>query len=236
MLSKRLSNMLLTGAAVAGLGAAANAALVIDLRATTGSPGVVITNQGKTVTGTVNGSTVNFDVFALVTDSNNAVTTDQGILSFAGSFLSDGGGVRGNLAAAAASTMRGSGFSNGLMQDLDADTDLDVGSNTNTSSANFFNARSSAAPQPVFGSEVLVGNLTFTVTTSSSSPTSVNFRPRAAGTAGSWFEDGSQITSSAFSAGTPVLVSGASGVPEPASLAMASIAGLGMLARRRVRD
>src|SRR5262245_57998021 len=142
MLSKRLSTMLLTGAAVAGLGAAtANAALVIDVVAT-GGTGVTVSNGGKSVLTTGVGNPINFNVFALVTDGNNGNTTDQGILSFAGSFLSNGGSVRGGLVGVVDATMRGSGFSNGLAQDLDADGDLDVGSNNNASAANFFNGRS----------------------------------------------------------------------------------------------
>jgi MYXO-CTERM domain-containing protein len=229
MLSKRLSRMLMTGAAVAGMSAAADAALVIDLRATGVTGQGTVANE-KTVTNVAPGSIVAFDVFAITTDSNNGNTSDQGILSFAGSFLSAGGTTEGNLVAARAATMTGTGGSNGLVTDLDADGDLDVGSNNNASALNFFSARSTTAPTPQFGMTVLVGTLAMTITEATPLETLVNFRVRVAGTAGSWFEDGSQITSSNFSPGSPVSVNG---IPEPAALGLAGLTALGALARRR---
>ena len=64
MLSKRLSTMLLSGAAVAGLGAMAQAALVIDLRATGVTGGGTVANP-KNVVGIGPGSVVTMDIFAV---------------------------------------------------------------------------------------------------------------------------------------------------------------------------
>lgn len=229
MLSKRLSTVLLSGAAVAGLGAAANASFVVDLRATGVTGGGTVVDE-KHVQNVVVGSVVTFSIYGQAT-GNDGSTANDGVLSFAGSLLSNGGTVLGNLSAARDATFLGTGGSNGLAQDLDADGDLDVGSNTPSASANFFSPRATGAPTPVFGPQVLVGTATFTVSAAGLTETSVNFRPRVASTAGSWFEDGSQITSSAFTAGAPVSV--AAGIPEPTSLALVGLAGLGMLARRR---
>jgi hypothetical protein len=222
--------MLLGGAAIAGVSAAANAALVIDVVATSANGGAVLVN-GKNVNilAATPGAVITFDIFADTTGSNGN-TQDDGILSFAGSFLSEGGAARGNLVATRAASMTGTGGSNGLVTDLDGDGDLDVGSNNNASASNFFSARSSTAPNPVFGPHVLVGTMSMTLgAPASGGNTLVNFRPRVSSTAGSWFEDGTQITSSAFSAGAPVTLI----VPEPTTLGLAGVAGLGLLARRR---
>jgi hypothetical protein len=230
MLSKRLSTMLLGGAAVAGLSAMANAALVIDLRATNVVGQGTVSPDGKSVSNVAPGTVVNFNIFANVTDNSPGDTTNQGILSFAGSFLSAGGTTEGHLIATRAAGMTGTGGSNGLVTDLDGDGDSDVGSNNNASALNFFSARSKDAPQPQVGDSVLVGTLAMTITEATATETLVNFRVRAASTSGSWFEDGTQITSSNYTAGAAVSVNG---IPEPAALGLAGLAGMAALARRR---
>jgi hypothetical protein len=233
----RKANALLFGAAVAGLGLAARAALVIDVRATSANGGAVLHNPKLVlVQNATPGAVITFDVFGVVTDNNNAVSFDQGILSFEGSFLSTNvgnGSVRGDLLARRAATFLGTGGSNGFVQDLDADTDLDVGSNNNASSVNFFRARSTSAPAHVPGVEALVGTVTMTLTSNTggfhTQVTHVNFRPRVSSTAASWFENGTQITSSDFSSGPPVVLQN---VPEPAALGLLGVTGACALARR----
>ena len=211
--------------------AAVEAALVIDVRAVSADGGGMVNNPKWVTPGAV-GSTITFNVFAMMT-GNNGDTSDEGIVSVAGSFLTtDGGaGTRGHLAAFRSPGMMGTGGSNGVQIDLDGDGDLDVGSNNNASANNFFSARSLTAPFPQSGPEVQIGTFTMTVTRQVFFPeTLVNFRPRNATTAGSWFEDGTQITSANFSAGAPVFV----GIPEPATAALgAAPLALGLLARRR---
>jgi hypothetical protein len=88
----------LAATAVMTGGTSANGALVIDVRAVNViGPGTVV--SPKRVEFVVPGSVILFDVLALVTDSNNANTSDQGILSVTGSFLIDGPWTQGNLVA-----------------------------------------------------------------------------------------------------------------------------------------
>jgi hypothetical protein len=230
--------MLLSGAAAAGLAATANAALVVDVRAVSESGGAnILTPKLVDVVGVNPGDTITFDVFALVTGAN-ANPNDEGLVNVFGSFLTPGpGGLRGNLAVATNANFRASGFSNGFAQDLDGDGDLDVGSNTNGSATNYFNARANTAPTPAPGPEHLIATVTLTVTSNAiaGGDTLMNFRPRFSTTAGSWFEDGSatgtaQQGASAVQAGNPVTLQN---IPEPSTLALAGLAGLGMLARRR---
>jgi hypothetical protein len=236
MLSKRISTALLSGAAIAGLGATASAGLMVDVRATGATGGaVLVNNKLVNVANAAAGDTVTFDVFALVS-GNNANPNDEGLVNVFGSYLSNGGGLRGNSQATVNPNFRASGFSNGFMQDLDGDGDLDVGSNTNGSATNYFNARVNTAPTPAPGPTHLIGSVTLTVSSlnASGGDTLFNYRPRFASTAGSWFEDGSatgtaQQGASSIQSGAPVVLQ----VPEPATLGLAAIAGLGLLARRR---
>src|SRR4051812_27460315 len=95
MLSKRLSTMLLAGAAVSGLGVSVtNAGLLVDVRAFQKN-GVAVANP-KSVAVNV-GDTVTYRVFADVT-GNNANLPDC-LQSLAGSFLSTGG-IKGTLSVA----------------------------------------------------------------------------------------------------------------------------------------
>ena len=223
-------------AVTATIPASSNAGLIIDVRAVGSTGGVVVHNSKLIDVYTASpGATVTCNVFAVVT-GQDADTSNDGILSFAGSFLTTdvmgNGAYHGNLVARRAATMMGTGGSNGFVQDLDGDGDLDVGSNNNSSANSFFSARSSTAPDPVFGHETLVATLTLTMTqVIGFGDTWLNFRPRIAGTAGSWFEDGTQITSSNFFSG-PAVVTLVD--PEPTS---ASLLGLplsfSVLARRR---
>lgn len=199
-------------AVLASLGTITSGGLIIDVRATGATGGaVVLTPKQIDVGGASAGATVSFEIYALVT-GDDGDTTNDGILSFAGSYLSTndplGGSIRGNLKAFRDPAMRGTGGSNGFIADLDGDGDLDIGSNNNASAGSFFSARSSAAPDPVLGQQVLTATLTLTltsVTNIAGAETAVNFRRRQSGTSGAWFEDGSQITSSDYSSGSPVL-------------------------------
>jgi hypothetical protein len=273
MLSKRLSTMLLSGAAVAGLGVTvANAGLIIDVRAVTKN-GVAVTNP-KLVTVSP-GDTMIFRVFADVTGSN--AQKFQTIQSLSGSFLSTGG-ILGNLApptgAGITPPFGGSGSSAGTASDLDGDGDLDIGSNTPSDPAGFFAIRSGNLTGP--HSTDAAGNSVFTA--SGSQPTAipggteyrivttlrmnisatgantiVNYRARNSTTGGFWSQDadetstvidngdGTFSTAFGYSGGqsftdtSSVVGQGVTltAVPEPATLGLAALAGLGMLARRR---
>jgi hypothetical protein len=87
-------------------------------------------------------------------------------------------------------------------------------------------------------SEIQIGSLRFVTSGNGGPSTLVNFIPRPTGDAGQaiWFQDGSAAASTpangVFLLGTPVNVV----VPEPSTLALATLAGLGLLARRRKEE
>jgi hypothetical protein len=119
----------------------------------------------------------------------------------------------------------GPGSSVGLQSDLDGDGDLDVGSNNDPNPYNFFAVRATTAPNPVTGPEIKIGRATFTVNdiTSAVGDSFLVFRPRQAGTAATWFEDGIAKTigypGTSFYFGQGVSVSA---IPEPGALALLS--------------
>jgi hypothetical protein len=219
MLSKRFATMLLSGAALAGLGAsAASASLLIDLRAVTlnGSNNLGPGNTPKLVQNVRTGDTVGLRVFADVTGSN--ALKFQTLQALSGSFLSTGV-TKGNLVLAAAGQVlpfNAAGSSVGQMTDLDGDGDLDIGSNNPGDPAGFWAIRSSLLTGPhstdVAGHSVfdpsfpptaipggteytLVNNLKFVVTqVATLEPSRVNFRTRASNTGGFWSQDANELT------------------------------------------
>jgi hypothetical protein len=196
------------------------ASLTIDLRATATTGGTVIDAKHVQFSG-VAGATVTMNVYSLVTNGNGN-PNDDGTLAVIGSFLSSFSDMSGNLEAVRDAEFTGTGSSNGLITDLDGDGDFDVGSNNNAVAANFFAAR--ARQFTPFTAETLIGSVTWTFT-ANLSETFLNYRPRVSSNAGSWIEDGTQITSSDVSVGAPVHIF----VPEPA-FALPLL--LGALARR----
>ena len=222
--------MIAAGAATvvfASVASDASASLVIDMRAVSTTAGHVLDAKTVFFTGTV-GDTVTMEAHGRIF-GNNQNPNDEGLISVAGSFLSTTGDLAGNLIAKRNFWFTGVGGSNGLVQDLDGDGDLDVGSNNNASAANFFAARTNHTPEPVFGDDLVFGTVTWTYTGGGGFDTSVNFRPRISGTAASWFEDGSQITSSNFTSGPAVLIT----LPEPVVASLLPMLASGLLARRR---
>src|SRR4051794_14161754 len=152
MLSKRLSTMLLCGAAATTLGAsAASASLFLELRTlsvdaahasvVTFTPG---SKQFQLGSGAA-GATLTMAVVVKVTGAD-ADESNDGILSLSGSFLSTHSTApapTGNMSAARQAGTTGlnqtSGFTNagsqdGTPSDLNGDGDLDVGSDNNLSS------------------------------------------------------------------------------------------------------
>jgi len=230
-------------AGLAGFGASkADASLIIDVRATGGSTGVLISPDGKSVTATGPGDTVTLSVFARVSGTNGI--NDEQLQSGQGSITSPGA-LKGNLSGGVVAPYN-SGSANGSVQDLDTDGDLDIGSNGTTATGKIsFRA---AAPQPLSPttdpntSETLVYQATFSLTGGDTSA-SLNWifknnNGAPINSAALWFEDGNTLTSknptnSPASSGSPVVVSAGSPVPEPGSLGLLSLAGIGLLGRRR---
>jgi hypothetical protein len=168
MRSKRLATMLLSGAAVVGLGnAVSNASLFLELRASTVDAAhasqVIFTPGSKSFqlgTGAF-GATLTMVVVGKVTGAD-ADQSNDGILSLTGSFLSTHGAAghpSGNMTATRqvsttglnqTSGFNGAGSTNGNPSDLNGDGDLDVGSNHDNDAAGFWAVRATSAPDPVF--------------------------------------------------------------------------------------
>jgi MYXO-CTERM domain-containing protein len=248
MLSNRISKMLLSGAVLGATAGAVNAGLNIDVRATGVSGGGAL-NGAKSVTGVVPGSVVSFDVFAVVTGTDASTGNDK-FISVAGSFRSNvGTGTTGTLlmdlvrstvdsdGIITSAGFDGLGSSVGLQQDLDGDGDLDVGSNTDSDANNFWAARYALAPgaipsgslSPTTGGR-RIGFGTFTVTAAGVIPTLINFDGRGASTAANYVQDGQTVQEASVDGLVPISVSG---VPEPTTLSLAALAGLGLIRRRR---
>jgi hypothetical protein len=236
---RKAGKVLAAATAAAGLAAVsasqADASLIIDVRATSVNGVPVVDNKSAAVVG--NGDVVTMAVFAQVGGTNNV--NDETVSIVGGSYNSVGG-LLGNLSAVVVSPFTQSGYVNGNQSDFDSDGDLDVGS-TGTTATNKMAGRASppgATPPTVLNSnsaEIQLATLTFTVTGGSGSA-AVNFIPRSNSTGADWNEDGvatfQNPTVASFTAGSPVSVT-AGIIPEPASIGLLGIAGLGLLARRR---
>lgn len=248
--------MLLSGAAAIGLGSAVSpGALVVNMTALTATNGALITNGGKTVTlvGTGIGTVITMQVQAVITpDAPDGDPGNEGFGSSAGSFLSTGGSIKGNLTATrgnqaqnpqnpGAGSYNATGSSNGSVVDLDGDGDSDVGSNNPADPTGYFTARANATDSdggpttgPVFGQVHNFARAVFTVTASGDF-TDVNWRIRDLTQNGFvWYENGAlnakDPTSSPYSTGAAVHIVG---VPEPTTLGVASLGLLGLVSRRR---
>jgi len=251
-MEKRIGHRTLSKLAVAaaiGLGSfaasqAADASLVIDIRATaingaalpaSSTPKDVIANPGDVVT---------LQFIARVAGAD-AVNTNDGFGAVHGAIKSSTGGLLGNLGGSfVTAPFNGSGSQNGSAVDADSDGDLDIGTTpVGGTAATFWIPRSpviDTGGTPVAGSdpaakEWVVGGATFTVT-GNTGETFIDFlnRKNPNNTAnvayGTWNEDtvGKNPVSGTIS-DSALRVS----VPEPTGLALAGIAGLGLLARRR---
>jgi len=242
--SNRTMGKLAAAAAVglAGFGAAqsADASLIVDVRATAINSIPTIPGGLKEVAVAGNGDTVTLTLFARVSGTNG--TNDETIQSVHGSVITSGS-LLGNLAGGGFGNFAtGSGAQAGSVQDLDADGDLDIGvaPNGGTPTTGYFVARSNVQENGTTldanSEEIAVGQFTFTVT-NATGETFANFvrRANASGgnitTSGVWAVDGAvkNPTFDTLGSGSPVHIV----VPEPTSLALAGIASLGLLARRR---
>jgi hypothetical protein len=242
MLSKRISTMLLSGAAAAAITtSAAQAIFVFDVRATgaTGTGNTVVNTKSVLLTGP---GTVSFNLVGVIqpaTDDGNPNNEANKIMI--GSFLTTGDSVKGNLAATVSAAFQNLGFSTGTIQDLDGDGDLDIGSNNSANASDYWAVRTTDVSNGIPGQEAILGTMTLTVGAGGITPgadTLLNFRKKtgAANSVGSWNENGVTVLSNSSNVtnGPDVHLTPAGGaVPEPTSIGLMGLAGLGMLARRR---
>ena len=238
---------------LAGVGATrADAGLIVDVRALLLNGQLLTGDDGPKHVQSISGpgDVVTLGVFARVSGTNGV--NDEFITSAMGNMVSSGS-LLGNLSGGVVVPFNQSGFQNGSNVDLDGDTDLDVGApigSAGTAALGYINARGGASPNqtPVAPTadpntgEIQIGQFTFTVGASSGTGTFVNWVRRSTATGGNsttgavWFEDGPggvhSPPNSVYASGTPVLIGP---VPEPSTAALAGVAALGLLSRRKWR-
>jgi len=196
---RKSTGKMIAAAAIAGMAASANAALMTyDMRIASATGAGQVTDS-KTYTLAAGGASVG-DVITLnlytVLASANATQTDDGFLTGEGSFKSGAAGtiqgnLRGDVLGTPSKTNNVSPFdaatsTSGVKTDLDADGDLDVGTNVTSGALSpqpWFRAQTSGVTQAgtlnVSGNlEFLIGTTTFTVTDASGGISNINFQPR----------------------------------------------------------
>jgi hypothetical protein len=222
-----------------GIASQADASLIIDVRATGSSGGTVI-GDPKNVTVSAPGDTVVLSVFARINGTNGS--NDESLSAAHGSLQTTGGsGLLGNLGGSPRRTnpFTGASSQEGSVQDIDADGDLDVGSSGSSVTGKFVARVDAPIVLPAADAntgEIQIGQMVFTYT-GGGSDTFAQFLRRTNATGGNlfsaatWFEDGisKAPTVGEYGLGAPVHIV----VPEPTGLALAGLASLGLLARRR---
>ena len=187
---------------------------------------------------------------------------DDALQILVGTFHSSTGGLLGDLQIPITKPVfKAPGYLPGVQFDNDGDTDIDIGNGNTTDPVTMWNARSAGPTHAIIfssggtgtdngaldpktkiidasTSEIDMGNIKFVVGASNLGTTDVNFalRPQSTGTAALWFEDGSAQGEDPYNGGTfllgaPVAITGV--VPEPASLSLLGLLGLGLFTRRR---
>jgi hypothetical protein len=264
MFTKCTAAAVLAATAAAGLAVprSSHAGLAIDVRAFKkngvglGDPKTVVVAPGDTII---------FRVFAQVTGSDDTLpdcfqSLTGSFLSTGptrGNLQLNGAGI--------AAPFNSSGSSAGQQTDLDLDGDLDEGSNHDADPAGYVAFRAAQligpalddfhpppGPLPGGWEYQIINSLRLTITSAGNGPTAVNFRPRISLTGGFWSLDATEVVTengdgtsqttytggnsftdtSLVQVGAPVMLLA---LPEPATLGLAALASLGLLARRTTR-
>lgn len=218
-----------------GLAREASASITFDIRVTSVSGAGVSMVDSKHVNVTATGGTINFAIFAVISDGNSN-SADDGFQSARGYVLApanSASGPHGNLSnAALVSPFNGSGSVPGQTgTDTDGDGWTDLG--TLTSSASTSIAPRSAATT-FGGPDFKFETFSMTVADVGAGTSTLNFVRVGTVTTAGWTVDGQAKTISTDTVlqGADVVLSSVVG-PEPASLGLLSLGGIALLARRR---
>jgi hypothetical protein len=243
-------------AAAAGLGglgeSGARAGLMVDFRAVTLNGHTELVTDPKHVPRVATGDVVGIEIYARIQATN--ADNDESLQSFSGSIHSSNGELLGDLGdSATVFPFTAAGSQNGSQQDIDSDGDLDIGAvptglRPQTNSLYFFPRAASAQDgsqgtvdgTPVPGAnpaaeEWLVGTVNFRVS-QGGALTWIDFVRRTFpnGTndpaTSVWREDGVLQTGTSPYSSNPLVIGS---IPEAGGLALAGLASLGVLARRK---
>ena len=234
------------GVAVVALGLAVN-----QVSAAVVMVGLEIAPGQKAEVNGVGGSEPNvaMNLYAYMA-GNDTNKLNDGIQILFGALKSSNGGLQGNLSFVGAATMQASGYNAGTQQALDGDADLDVGgTNTQTQTVGWIclsaGSGSTFAPTSDDPNKVFLGTAIFTLTDAAAvngDTTSISwyFDNKTGVTAtkiDAYFMDGGTIQAVVGNVANGILSVGGSPtitfVPEPVTMAVLAIGGMGLLLRRR---
>jgi hypothetical protein len=259
MQARFMKKAALAAAVAVGMASWAHASLVVDLVATNGTAGdVTVAANGASAQVKQVGDVVNFNIVATVTGTQT-VNTAQGLQTIVGAVLSNltaGGSAIGDMGSGGATSIVPNSTFNtittqkGALQDVNSQPGLDAGgAPSDTTNGDFVifssgptaataaSAPSGTASQNGSATTFILGTGSWTVTSiSGTGATTLNWEyrtPSFANRAAAWQEDGQTVNdkNGVYTAGPGIAVNVAA--PEPGTLALLGLGGMGLLLRRR---